>query len=82
MIKLSAVGTYIAALISRLIIHTNMVDQLTFPDGADFDMINRISSLTGMKGPEVVAGVIAMLASDDGEHITGEHIRVDGGTLS
>lgn len=63
-------------------IHTNMVDQLTFPDGADFDMISRISSLTGMKGPEVVAGVIAMLASDDGEHITGEHIRVDGGTLS
>jgi len=29
-----------------------------------------------------VAGVIAMLVSDDGIHITGEDIRVDGGTLS
>lgn len=63
-------------------IHTPMVDNLTFPEGADFDMLPRISSLTGMKGPDVVAGVIAMLASDDAVHITGEHIRVDGGTLS
>jgi NAD(P)-dependent dehydrogenase (short-subunit alcohol dehydrogenase family) len=39
-------------------------------------------SLSGAKGPEVVAGVIAMLVSDDGAHITGEDIRVDGGTLS
>jgi NAD(P)-dependent dehydrogenase (short-subunit alcohol dehydrogenase family) len=42
----------------------------------------RISSLSGAKGPEVVAGVIAMLISADGAHITGEDIRVDGGTLS
>ena len=39
-------------------------------------------SPTGRRGPEVVASVIAMLASRDGEHITGEDIRVDGGTLS
>lgn len=63
-------------------IHTGMVDSLTFPEGADFSLIGRISSLTGMKGPDVVAGVVAMLASDDAMHITGEHIRVDGGTLS
>ena len=31
---------------------------------------------------EVVAGLIAMLASEDGAHINGEEIRVDGGTLS
>jgi NAD(P)-dependent dehydrogenase (short-subunit alcohol dehydrogenase family) len=30
--------------------------------------------------PEAVAGVVAMLASDDGEFITGTEIRVDGGT--
>jgi meso-butanediol dehydrogenase/(S,S)-butanediol dehydrogenase/diacetyl reductase len=34
------------------------------------------------RGPETVASVIAMLASEDGAHINGEHIRVDGGTLS
>ncbi|SFW84064.1 SDR family NAD(P)-dependent oxidoreductase [Amycolatopsis australiensis] len=30
--------------------------------------------------PEAVAGVVAMLASDDGAFITGTEIRVDGGT--
>ena len=30
----------------------------------------------------LVAGLIAMLASEDGIHITGEAVRVDGGTLS
>ncbi|HEY9036637.1 MAG TPA: SDR family NAD(P)-dependent oxidoreductase [Pseudomonadales bacterium] len=63
-------------------IATNMAAGVTFPDGADLALLSRISSLTGMKGPEVVAGVIAMLASEDGIHITGEDIRMDGGTLS
>jgi NAD(P)-dependent dehydrogenase (short-subunit alcohol dehydrogenase family) len=35
---------------------------------------------TPMERPETVAGVVAMLASDDGEFITGTEIRVDGGT--
>ena len=48
----------------------------------DFELIGRISSLSGPKSPEVMAGVIALLASEDGVHITGEDIRVDGGTLS
>lgn len=63
-------------------IKTNMVDGISFPDDYDWDQIPRISSLSGALGPEVVAGVIAMLASDDGIHITGEDIRVDGGTLA
>lgn len=29
--------------------------------------------------PEMVAGVVAMVASDDGEFITGTTIHVDGG---
>jgi NAD(P)-dependent dehydrogenase (short-subunit alcohol dehydrogenase family) len=63
-------------------IHTNMVEAVTFPEDADFSLLERVVSLTGMKGPEVVAGVIAMLASEDGIHITGEYIRMDGGMLS
>ncbi|WP_372864684.1 SDR family NAD(P)-dependent oxidoreductase [Spongiibacter sp.] len=63
-------------------ITTGMVQGLSFPDDADFELLSRITSLTGAKGPEVVAGVIAMLASDDGIHITGEEIRVDGGILA
>jgi NAD(P)-dependent dehydrogenase (short-subunit alcohol dehydrogenase family) len=54
----------------------------TFPEDVDFKLLRRCMSPTGVRGPEVVAAVIAMLASDDGAHITGEDIRVDGGTLS
>ncbi len=63
-------------------ISTNMVNGLSFPDDADFSLLSRITSLSGAKGPEVVAGVIAMIASDDGSHINGETIRVDGGMLA
>ena len=63
-------------------IKTGMTHGIDYPDNMDFDLIPRIMSLTGPLGPEVVAGVIAMLASEDGIHITGEDIRVDGGTLS
>tara|TARA_B110000444_G_C18751149_1_gene552859 strand:+ start:404 stop:1153 length:750 start_codon:yes stop_codon:yes gene_type:complete len=63
-------------------ISTNMTVDVGFPEGADHELMPRISSITGPKGPEVVAGVIAMLASTDGVHITGEDIRMDGGTLS
>ncbi|MBT4519814.1 MAG: SDR family oxidoreductase [Halieaceae bacterium] len=63
-------------------INTNMTEGLDFPATMDFDLMPRISSITGPKGPEVIAGVIAMLASEDGAHITGEDVRVDGGTLS
>lgn len=63
-------------------INTGMVEGLSFPEDADFDLLNRITSLSGAKGPEVVAGAIALLASDDGIHITGEEIRVDGGILA
>jgi NAD(P)-dependent dehydrogenase (short-subunit alcohol dehydrogenase family) len=63
-------------------IKTGMSDAINFPETMDFELISRIMSPTGARGPEVVAAVIAMLASEDGIHITGEDIRVDGGTLS
>lgn len=63
-------------------IATGMSDNIDFPKTMDFELMPRISSIGGPKGPEVVAGLIAMLASEDGAHITGEDVRVDGGTLS
>ena len=63
-------------------IKTGMTDGVTFPETMDFDLLPRIMSLSGAREPESLAGVIAMLASEDGIHITGEDIRVDGGTLS
>jgi len=43
-------------------------------------LVRRIMSPTGFGDPEDVAAVVALLLSDDGKHITGECIRIDGGT--
>nr|WP_239656179.1 SDR family oxidoreductase [Mycobacterium riyadhense] len=59
------------------------------PQDADWKLFSRLlpilpttvqSSGTGMADPSVVAGVIAMLVSQDGAFITGTEIRIDGGT--
>ncbi|MBI2693048.1 SDR family NAD(P)-dependent oxidoreductase [Mycobacterium nebraskense] len=59
------------------------------PKDADWTLFSRLmpilpttveSSGTGMADPSVVAGVIAMLVSEDGAFITGTEIRIDGGT--
>jgi NAD(P)-dependent dehydrogenase (short-subunit alcohol dehydrogenase family) len=59
------------------------------PKDADWSLFSRLlpilptteqSSGAGMADPVVVAGVIAMLVSDDGAFITGTEIRIDGGT--
>ena len=52
------------------------------PDDADGRLISRAQPLDRPRPPEVVAAVFATLASDDGIHINGEEIRVDGGTLA
>lgn len=63
-------------------IQTAMSGGGILPGDADMRLMARTMSLSKPMGPEVVAGVIAMLASDDGIHINGEEIRVDGGTLA
>jgi NAD(P)-dependent dehydrogenase (short-subunit alcohol dehydrogenase family) len=63
-------------------IKTAMTAAPSMPDMPSREQLIRISALDGPRGPEVVAGVIAMLASEDASHITGEYVRVDGGTLS
>ena len=63
-------------------IETPMTHGTRLPADADMKLIARAMALDRPRGPETVAGVIAMLASEDGAHINGEHIRIDGGTLS
>jgi NAD(P)-dependent dehydrogenase (short-subunit alcohol dehydrogenase family) len=61
---------------------TGMNNNNTLPDNMDFSLIPRIDAMTGAKGPEHVAGVVALLASEqDGGHITGSEYVVDGGTI-
>lgn len=52
------------------------------PEDADFSLLAKLQPAIGQgfAGPETVAGVVAMLASDDGAFITGTEIRIDGGT--
>ena len=58
------------------------ITKTPMPPDLDATLIPRLMALDGPRGPEAVAGVIALLASHDGEHINGEVIRVDGGTLA
>jgi NAD(P)-dependent dehydrogenase (short-subunit alcohol dehydrogenase family) len=59
------------------------------PADADWALFGRLSPIlpttlessgAGMGDPSAVAGVVAMLVSDDGAFITGTEIRIDGGT--
>jgi len=63
-------------------IQTPITKDFEFPEGADMDLVRRIMALDKARGPETVAATIAFLASDDAAHVNGEHVRVDGGTLS
>ncbi|MFI5315488.1 MAG: SDR family NAD(P)-dependent oxidoreductase [Myxococcota bacterium] len=64
-------------------VSTPMHSVFKLPEGADRKLIYRIMPPDGaFRGPETVASVVAFLASEDAAHVTGEAIRVDGGTLS
>jgi len=63
-------------------ITTPMTSRSKLPKEPDLRLLSRAMALDQARGPETVAGVIAMLASEDGAHINGEHIRIDGGTLA
>ena len=58
------------------------ITKTPMPADIDPSLVQRLMPLDTPRGPEAVAGVIAMLASSDGAHINGEHIRIDGGTLA
>jgi NAD(P)-dependent dehydrogenase (short-subunit alcohol dehydrogenase family) len=64
-------------------VHSGITSNVSFPEDLTKDegkLVRRIMSPTGFGDPEDVAAVVALLLSDDGKHITGECIRIDGGT--
>jgi len=63
-------------------IRTPMTGSGSLPENADLQLVSRAMPLDEARGPEAVAGLIALLASEDGRHINGEEVRVDGGTLA
>jgi NAD(P)-dependent dehydrogenase (short-subunit alcohol dehydrogenase family) len=63
-------------------ITTPMTQSPVLPEGIDGTLLRRAMPLDQFRGPETAASVIVFLASDDATHVNGEHIRVDGATLS
>ena len=63
-------------------IETGMTKPVKMPKGANFALLERLSSLHGVAGPEAVADLVLFLASDASSHISGEEIRVDGAALA
>ena len=63
-------------------IDTPITQDFVFPEGVNTKLVRRMMALDRARGPETVAAAIAFLASDDATHINGEHVRVDGATLS
>lgn len=64
-------------------VHSGITHNVEFPSDLSKEegkLVRRIMSPTGFGDPEDVASVVAMLLSDDAKHITGECIRIDGGT--
>lgn len=53
--------------------------QTAMVEGADWELYNHLSPIKGFAAPDKIAGVIAMLASEDGGHMNGAIVRVDGG---
>ncbi|MEV0776954.1 SDR family NAD(P)-dependent oxidoreductase [Streptomyces sp. NPDC050433] len=52
------------------------------PENTDWNLFTKLTPALGegLGSPDTVAGVVAMLVSDDGAFITGTEIRIDGGT--
>ncbi len=63
-------------------IATPIFGQFQMPEGGDWKLVKRVMAPKGSGSPADVAGVVAMLASDDGAHVTGAEIRVDGGCFA
>jgi len=63
-------------------IASGMTGDPGLPDDTDWTLLAKLHPALGQgfAPPSAVAGVIAMLASDDGAFVTGTEIRIDGGT--
>jgi len=63
-------------------IATPIFSQFQMPDGGDWKLVKRVMAPKGSGDPADVAGIVAMLASDDAKHVTGAEVRVDGGCFA
>jgi NAD(P)-dependent dehydrogenase (short-subunit alcohol dehydrogenase family) len=60
-------------------VDTPMLGSFAIPEGASKRLIGTLMTPMGFVKPDQVAGVIAFLASDDGDYMTGSIVSIDGG---
>jgi NAD(P)-dependent dehydrogenase (short-subunit alcohol dehydrogenase family) len=63
-------------------IATPIFSQFQMPEGGNWNLVKRVMAPKGSGEPVDVAGIVAMLASDDARHVTGAEVRVDGGCFA
>jgi meso-butanediol dehydrogenase/(S,S)-butanediol dehydrogenase/diacetyl reductase len=62
--------------------NTPQVTTIEVPEGADWDLIMRVSAKRGLMEAETVASVITFLASDEASAVHGSILPVDQGHLA
>jgi NAD(P)-dependent dehydrogenase (short-subunit alcohol dehydrogenase family) len=63
-------------------IDTPITGAFHLPEGADARLVDRAMPMRGFGSPDGVAAAIAYVASDEGAHMNGADLLIDGGTLA
>ncbi len=63
-------------------IDTPITAAFHLPEGADIKLLNRVTPLGKFGTPENIAAAIAYVASDEGSHMNGADLLIDGATLA
>ncbi len=63
-------------------IDTPITAAFHLPEGADPKLLRRVTPIGGFGTPENIAAAIAYVASDEGSHMNGADLLIDGATLA
>ena len=58
---------------------TALVENVQFPDEADFDLIKRYFGMRGMSQPDEIAAAVAYIASEEARSVHGAIFSIDNG---
>jgi len=65
-----------------LMLFTRSPAAFQLPEGADPKLLRRVTPIGGFGTPDNIAAAIAYVASDEGSHMNGADLLIDGATLA